>query len=216
MVDNPSTVPSGGELAPEEGENVAEESQAPESSPEEKLLTEINQATGRNYANLQEAIKGIKETYSFVGSEVIAELRKKAQEYDKLKRQTLPPEEKAQEFYKKVDRMEFLLKYPEAESVVGLVAAIAKDKGMSYAEAYESTPEGKRLQKIVEQEKKEKEAAQPEHLVPGQRLGPGEISISLEEFSRLPLEEQRKIVSKLPGWSEKLPRGHFSSTRRSG
>jgi hypothetical protein len=210
MNDNPTTVPSEANVTSEEGVNVGESQGSGQ-----ELLNKINEATGRNYTSLEEAMKGVQETYKFVGSETIAELRRKAQEFDKLKRRPLEGTEKAEEFYRKVDRMEFLLKYPDAEPIADLVGAIAREKGISWFEAYETTEAGKKLQKFVEREKKEREAARPSFIQSGQRLPEGQMAISPEEFSRLSLEEQRKIVEKLPGWNKEIPKTTFGSKKRS-
>jgi len=214
MSDNPSTVPSEADVTSEGGENVGGETQAP--SYEEKLLQEINEATGRNYKTLEEAKKGIKETYSFVGSDVIAELRRKAQEYDKLKtrmEKERTPEVQQNEFYQKVDKLELVMKHPDVEPYADLVGAIAREKGISWIEAYEQTPEGKKIQAMVERDRKEKEKESPSFAESNQRIPGGKMGISREEFAKLPLEEQKKIISKLPAWNDKFPQGHFISSK---
>jgi hypothetical protein len=210
MDNNPSTVPP----APEgsgEGENVGQE-EPKEPSFEEKALQMVNEATGRNYPDLETAQKAIKDTYSFVGDDTIKELKTKAQEFDKMKKRPLEGTAKAEEFYSKVDKMEFLLRHPDAEPYADIIGAIARDKGISWFDAYESS-QGEKIKAIVEKEKKEKEAESPSFVESGQRLPEGKMAVSAEEFKKLPLEEQKKIVEKLPQWGEKIPRGILRSTK---
>lgn len=212
MVVNPTPV------TPQPGEGV-NDPPTEEVKPEQLVLNSINEATGRNYPTLEEAKKGLKETYGFVGDEVIAELRRKAQEFDKLKARPLQGTEKSEEFYKKVDKMEFLLKFPDARPYADMIGAIARDKGVSWFEAYETTESGKKIQKIVEKDVEERKAAEPSFVTGGgARLAPSQqlTGMSTEEFSKLPLEEQKKIIEKLPIWSEKIPKGTFRSKKTTG
>lgn len=201
MDNNPSFVPSGGDVAPEEGENVNE------GLPQ--TLKEINEATGRNYSSLDEAKKGMQETYKFVGA--LGDVKKKAEAYDALQKAKMSANEQTKEQTMKVDKLELLYERPdlrEFPDVVDLILEGARAKGKKASEFFDESP----LKGFIEKETKEKQAKNPQYTVPGQRLPEGEIGISPEEFNRLPLAEQKKIVEKLPGWNEPLPRGQHYST----
>ncbi|KKK74928.1 hypothetical protein LCGC14_2878830, partial [marine sediment metagenome] len=82
--------------------------------------------------------------------------------------------------------------------------------GVPMEQAYQDSS----LKKFVEKERKEQEAANPDIVTSGQRLAPGQASLSREDFIRLPLEEQRKIVERLPAWGQQLPKGSWASSTR--
>lgn len=201
MDDNLSFVPSGGDVAPEGGENVSE------GIPQ--TLIEINEVTGRNYSSLEEAKRGIQETYKFVGS--LGDVKKKAQAYDELQTAKKTANQQQAEQSVKVDKLELLYERPDLKEfpdVVDLILEGAKAKGKKASEFFDESP----LKRFIEKENKEKQAKNPPYITSGQRLPEGEIGISPEEFSKLPLSEQKKIVEKLPGWNEPLPRGQHYST----
>ena len=200
-MDNPTNVPSEFDVNPEEGVNAPEERQA-------ELLKEVNEATGRNYQSLEEAKKGLKETYSFVGS--LGDVKEKARQFELLQKEKKTAKDEVEEKYAKIDRMEFLFQYPEAERVIEEVEALSKRKGISMKEAYDNS----QLKKWVEKEVEEQEASMPSFVTSGQRLAPGQVGMSREEFAKLPLEEQKKIVEKLPGWGEKVSKGEYRSSPR--
>jgi hypothetical protein len=201
MVDNPLTVP------PEkgEGENVEQ------GNTSQELLAKLNEKAGRNYDSLEEALDGVGETYAFVGK--LGEVKTKAKKYDEM--QKAPPR-KEDEYYHKVDKIEFLHQHPEATSVADIVGTLAKTKNVSWEEAYEETQEGKNLQRFVKMDADAQAAKEPAMVESGIRLSGGKGPISKKEFSNLPLEEQKKIVSKLGMWGEKFPLGHFSTSKKSG
>lgn len=211
MDPNPSIVPPAPDVSAGEGENApSPEGGTDTPSPEETALKQINESSGRNYTTLDEALKGMKETYSFVGSEALKEIRDKAKKFDLS---SGPPthEEKTEKFYGKVDRMEFLQLHPEAKEYTGLISAIAKDQDVSWEDAFESD-EGKKVQTMIKRDQEESEPANPPFVTSGQRLPEGQTGLTKEEFSKLPLEEQKKIIDKLPGWLEPFPKGTFKSS----
>ena len=216
MVDNPSTVPPEPDVSPEGGENApsAPEGGTEAPSPEETALKQINENAGRNYATLDEAFKGMKETYSFVGSDALKEIRDKAKKFD-LSSQPPSAEEKAEKVYGKVDRMEFLQLHPEAKEYTDLVGAIARDQDVSWAEAFDSD-EGKKIQGMIKRDQEESEPANPPFVQSGQRLPEGEARMTKEDFSKLPLNEQKKIIDALPSWNEPFPKGTFKSSPQTG
>ena len=200
---NPSNIPSDAELTSEEVEDV--------STPDKEFLQKVNETTGRNYENMEEALKGLKETYSFVGDETIAKLREKASKFEELSQKEAPkkPQPEYQGMNDRLDRIEFLRKYPEAESVVDVVSSRARDKSVTFEEAYIGSP----LRSMVESEAKRLgKKAKPGFIESGQRVSIGgtPVDISREEFKKLPLAEKRKIVSRLPGWNKPIERVEIS------
>lgn len=206
-MNNLSNVPPETDVIPGGGENVVE---GQEEKPEEQLLKGINEATGRDYKTLEEAKKGMAETYKFIGS--LGDIKEKAQAYDSLQTAKKTVKQEIDEKYDKVDRMEFIFNNPDAKDVVGDIASISKQTGKSMQEVYDNSA----LKRLVEKEKKEQEAAHPSFVASGQRLAPGEMAMSTEEFRKLPLEEQEKIVKKLPGWNEVIPKGETHIIRKRG
>lgn len=179
----------------------------------EKLsLEEINKQTGKQFKSIDEFLESSKKAESFIGG--LTEVREKAQKWDEAEaRKTVTPENKIKEEYSsggRIDRIEFNQKFPGTSAVVEEVASIAKARGKSMAEVYE----GSYLQKSVEKEVKEQEATQPGVIVPGQRLPEGQVGLSREDFNKLPMEEQKKIMDKLPGWEQQLPKTGFKSSKR--
>jgi len=207
-MDNPSSVPPASDVNAGGADNV------PTSKEEQdkQLLTNINESSGREYKTLEEAQKGVKDTYGFIGK--MGEVKDKAQRWDELQAKTSKTQDEiVKETYNpggRIDRIEFSTKHPEAASVIEDIASVAKAEGKSMAEVYQTSS----LKELVEIKKKEQEASNPDFVTSGQRLAPGQTKTSVEEFNQLSLEEQRKIIEKMPQWDEKLPKTSFSSTKR--
>ena len=216
-MDEALTQTPGADVTPEEGGDAQLQEGA--STDEAKLLAEVNKKTGKQFKSMDEYWKADKEKEAFIGG--LGDIKEKAQKFDeseakKSERERVSTRE--QEYYGKggrVERMEFLYGHPEAKSVIEEIAALAKQRNMSMEQAYESSP----LKKYVDKEKKDQEVAQPEFVASGQRLAPGRTGMSREEFAKLPREEQQKIVSKLPGWSQttigEVTKGGLKSSKRS-
>jgi len=221
MVDNPTSVPGEptfpADTSPDKGSSEGVNANQ-EISPEQKILNQINEASGRNYASLEEAISGVKETYSFVGSEAMQEMQRLAKAGEKVLSRQKPQSsgERVEQLARQLEEIRFTQSYPEAKSIASLVGDIASKRNLSWEDAYTQTPEGKKLQKLVEIERKEQEAANPATVQSGQRLFGEGRAITRDEFSKLPLEEQRKIVSKLPTYEKIFPKGQYSSGKRTG
>lgn len=150
-VNNPSndTVVSAGEDAVETGvENVADSSGG-----ETTLsLRKIEEATGRKFATLDDALKSLKETYSYVGkagqaekalkkvlaafqAKDISELEAKVGKTTQTSSQT-PSEDSALKF--KIEKLAFLVEHPEAKDHLEFLTKLAKADGVSLEEAYKS------------------------------------------------------------------------------
>ena len=191
----PTGVPPVSDVKPgEDGGNVP-----PKGDTTEATLKAINEATGRDYQNLEEAQKGVKETYGFVGQ--MGDLKEKAGKWDaheakKTEKQRM--KEGRTEESDKVDRLEFLFKNPDTKFVPGVendIQAVAKQKGMSMDEVYKDSV----FSRQVEAEKKSQEAAHPQG-IEGGRLPEGKAGVSLEDFKNLSQEEKDKIVKSLPSF----------------
>jgi hypothetical protein len=178
---NPSIVPGDDDVASSEDENV--------STPD--ALEQINKASGRNYKSLDEALGGVKETFSFVG--------KKAAPKDVAPQPK--PENGLQEEVKKlqltVEKNDFLNNNPEAKEYADEIGALAQSKGVSWQEAYDNS----RIKSLV----KEKYQAGEETpmVATGQRLHRSQnVDVNSDTFHYLSPEEQRKMVERMPTWNK--------------
>lgn len=125
------------------------------SGEEEEILSKVKEITGREFKNLQDFQKHYKNLVSLVGDQKIAELRKKAEAYEKLQ-QEIDKEaeefinsEEGQEFLKeyqpseveelkrKVEEIELTKVHPEAEKFLNVIYPIAESQGITLKEAYE-------------------------------------------------------------------------------
>jgi len=208
-MDQAQTQPEGSDVKPAEGGD------AQPSGEESKSLTleEINKQTGKDFKTIDEFLKSSKEAESFIGG--LGEIKNKAQKWDEMEsRKQVTPQEKIQQEYSpggRIDRIEFNQKFPGTSAVLEEVASIAKARGKSMAEVYN----GSYLQKSVEKELKEQEAAQPGFVASGQRLPKGQTPYSIEDFNKLSLEEQKKIIEKTSlVQGESFPKGVFRSSRK--
>lgn len=179
---NPSIISPGDDVAPEEGENV--------STPD--ALEQINKATGRNYKSLDEALGGVKETFSFVGKKI--EPKKDVPPQPK-------PENGLQEEVKKlqltVEKNDFLNNNPEAKEYSDEIGALAQSKGVSWQEAYDNS----RIKSLVKEKYRAGEEAPM--VVTGQRLHRSQnVDVTSDNFHLLSPDEQAKVVQKLPEWNE--------------
>jgi hypothetical protein len=178
---NPSIVPSDDDVASEEVENV--------STPD--ALEQINKATGRNYKSLDEALGGVKETFSFVG--------KKTETKDVTPEPKVNPGDKVEKLEWELGKINFISMNPEAKDYVNEIGAMAKANGVSWQEAYDNS----RIKSLV----KEKQQAGEETpmVATGQRLRRSQnVDISADSLVGMPIAEQSKIVQKLPAWSKPL------------
>lgn len=213
-MDETKTQTPGADVTPEGGGD-AQPSEGDLKSSESITLEEVNKQTGKDFKSLEEFWKADKEKEGFIGG--LGEVKDKAQKWDEAEAgKTITPQEKIKEEYSpggRIDRIEFNQKFPGTGAVVEEIASIAKARGKSMAEVYPDSY----LEKSVEKERKEQEAASPGVMTPGAKLPPGQLSMSVEDFNKLPLEEQRKIVEKLPQWTEKISEmGSFKSSKRTG
>jgi hypothetical protein len=178
---NPSIVPGEDDVTSSEEENV--------STPD--ALEQINKATGRNYTSLDEALGGVKETFSFVGKKTET---KSVTPQPKVEN-NLGEEVKKLQF--SVDRNAFLANNPEAKDFSDEIGAIAQSKGISMQEAYDNS----RIKSLA----KEKYQAGEETpmVATGQRLRRSQnADVNVENFRFLPREEQEKVMRSLPAWSK--------------
>jgi hypothetical protein len=180
---NPSYVSSEDDVASEEVENV--------STPD--VLGEINKASGRNYKSLEEALGGVKETFSFVGKK--AEPKNVAPQ---LETKDVLKEEVAN-LRMEVGRNSFLSANPEAKDFADEIGSIAKAKGVSWQEAYDNS----RIKSLV---KERNQAGEETPMVStGQRLRRNQnVDVSTENFRFLSPDDQRKVIEKMPTWNRPL------------
>jgi hypothetical protein len=177
---NPSIVPSDDDVASEEVENV--------STPD--ALEQINKATGRNYKSLDEALGGVKETFSFVG--------KKTEPKDVTPAKAETADGKVEKLEWEMGKMNFVSTNPEAKDYVNEIGALAKANNVSWQEAYDNS----RIKSLVKQSQAGDETPM---VVTGQRLRRSQnVGLSSENFANLPMLEQDKIVKGLPAWSKPL------------
>jgi len=184
-LNNPSDVPGSSLENAAEAENV-------NGNPTEGALAEINKATGRNYASLEEATKGVKETYSFVSG--VGTVKEKAQKYDDIQASKSAAEQAKDidaDKWAKFDKQSFLYGNPQAASVADDVYAISKARGIPMEQAYNDSP----LKGFIDKQTAEQEPARGA-LAPSGAIAGGAQSgpVTSEEFNKLPLEEQRKII----------------------
>lgn len=180
---NPSDVPSENDVVSEEVENV--------STPD--ALEQINKASGRNYKSLEEALGGVRETFSFVGKKAEPKnVAPQPETKDALK-------EEVEKLSWKADKNEFLYQNPEAKDFSDEIGALAKAKGVSWQEAYDNS----RFKSLI----KDKYQAGEETPVvsTGQRLRRNQnVDISTDNFRFLSPQEQAKVIQKLPTWNRPL------------
>ena len=128
-------ISSESELSSGEGtENVSLGSEK-ESKPADDVLVKINKTIGRNYKSLEEALKGIKETYSYVGKKISETQTKKTESSG----EEMTAEEKAQEALNRIQEFELLSKYPESKEILEEIKDLAESKNLSLVEAYEQS-----------------------------------------------------------------------------
>jgi len=184
--DNPSTVAQEAEPDSGAGENV---------SAEELSLKAINEATGRNYRTLADAKVGLKNTYDFVGEP--KEKKDKTPNNSSLRNEV-------EQMRDELSRERFIKEYPEAETVADEVVKMSKIKGVSPREYYEVSP----LKSVVE---RASSGGEPSGIESGHRIAMPTASgdMTIERFNNLPIQEQRKIITKLPEWNDAVPRGEY-------
>jgi len=176
-------------------------------------LDELNKETGQNFKSVDDFLRSWKEKEQFIGG--LGELKDKAKRWDEQEsKKNVDPQQKIQEEYNpggRIDKMEFRQIHPEAASVIDEVAAMAKSEGRSMSEVYKSSS----LKRFVEKERKEQEAKNPDYVESGQRLVPGRTGFKKEDFNKLSLEEQRKVVSKFKlGKGSPFPKGVYQSSKK--
>lgn len=153
-----STNPEEQDVSSPEGENDVSTDQGGETgsgdSSESKQkpvdLGYIKKVTGREFKSVEDFEKHYKELSSFVGKNP-KELKDKADSFDRIMTEANAAVKSAENGEKtnlqdsevsqlkaKVQEMEFLGKHPEAKNSLELIASVAKGKGVSLEEAYES------------------------------------------------------------------------------
>lgn len=180
---NPSYISSEDDVASEEVENV--------STPD--VLGEINKASGRNYKSLEEALGGVKETFSFVGKKAEPKnVAPQSETKDVLK-------EEVASLRMEVGRNSFLSANPEAKDFADEIGAIAKAKDISWQEAYDNS----RIKSLV---KEKYQAGEETPMVStGQRLRRNQnVDVSTDNFRFLSPNEQKKVIEKMPTWNRPL------------
>jgi len=204
-LNNPSDVPGDPHVSSAEAENV-------NGNPTEGTLAEINKATGRNYTSLEEATKGINETYSFVGN--LGDVKDKATKYDEIQAGKSAADQAKDvnaEKWETFDKQSFLYGNPNAKSVADDVFAIAKAKGITMEQAYEASP----LKGFIDKQVAEQEPARGSLTPSGAIAGGGNAGpVNREDFNRLPLAEQKKLVSAFSTANESVGKGIYHSSRR--
>jgi len=204
-LNNPSGVPGSSLENAAEAENV-------NGNPTEGALAEINMATGRNYATLEEATKGVKETYSFVSG--VGTVKEKAQKYDEIQAGKSAAEQAKDvnsDKWEKFDKQSFLYGNPQAASVADDVFAIAKAKNVTMEEAYNDSPLKGFIDKQVAEQEPARGALAPSGAIAG---GANGGPVNRDEFNRLPLEEQRKLIGAFETSNQKVGKGVYHSSQR--
>lgn len=186
---NPSDVPGGEDITPAGGENV--------NTPDP--LAEINKATGRDYKTLPEAMGGLKETYAYVGEKKDDTPQQPNQGEDINKMTKVKLRDKVNTLEWEVKKNNFLAQNPEAKDYADEILAIAKAKGLEPQKAYDDS----RFKTLI---KEQSQAGDAPIVDTGNRIIPSseELGMSLEKFNALPLEEQQKIVDKLPMYNARI------------
>lgn len=116
------TIPAGSDVKPAEGdEKVSGDPQAGEAEPA-LSLADLNAALGRQYKTVEDAVKGVKETYDFVGKE------KKVEEASASSNEEIEA--------LKTDL--FFTQNPDLEETRPLLEALAKANGQTIREAAQS------------------------------------------------------------------------------
>jgi hypothetical protein len=167
-----------------------------------EALRLINESTGRNYLNLEEAQKGLSETYRNIGA--LSDIKDKAMKWDEHQaKKTIKQKvgDANSELYSRVDKMEFLNIHPFAKSVVDEIYSIAQSTGKRMEDVYNSSPVFKQF---VENERKSQEASKSQY-AEGDRLSPTVKGVSRDDFKNLPYDEQKKVVTKLDAWNKPIP-----------
>jgi len=204
-LNNPSDVPSDSHVRSVEAENVND-------NPTNGTLAEINKATGRDYATLDDATKGMSETYNFVGS--LGEVKDKATKYDEIqagKSAAEQAKDRDADKWEKFDKQSFLYNNKDAAGVADDVYAIAKSKGVTMEQAYNDSPLKGFIDKQVAEQEPARGALAPSGAIAGGVAGG---PLNAEEFNRLPLEEQRKVIGALETSNHPVGRGVYHSTQR--
>lgn len=250
---SPATVPGASELGASEGSRNAgtqgnvspDPSTAPTSAQSSaqgetsKELELINEVSGRKYATLDEAKKGLKETYTYVGTlgqqaarfdklaEKIAKENNVAKEVAVQYLEELAAEQQAQEtaaanpvegtasqpevkpnlqerntdfLAEKVNELEFLRKYPQAEQHTDVIRTIHRATGKDFAAIYEET-----IVPLVNQGKKDAYATQESKTSSGTAVGSGEAPVTdtyqevFDDFAKNPSRENLMGVLKAKG-----------------
>ena len=204
-LNNPSGVPGESLENSAEAENV-------NGNPTTGTLAEINQATGRNYATLEDATKGMQETYSFVGN--LGEIKDKAVKYDEAQAARTNAQratDASNDTMNRVEIMEFRYSHPEAKSVEADIQAIAQAKGITMDEAYNQSPMKSFIDKQVQEQAPATGSLAPSGAISGEgSLGPANI----DDFNKLPLAEQKKLVGTFTSATQVVGKGIYHSSRR--
>lgn len=144
----------------------------------ESFLRDINKATGRNYQTIDDAKRGIEETYKFVGQ------RDKIQETPKEEPKSQKP---TSDFEERLNRMEFASQNPEYKDYYDLVSGIAKSKNISTYEALNNTLEGQKIKKLVDMDKGSVAVESSNRLKGGNK-------VDLAKFKTLSKEDKAKAL----------------------
>lgn len=192
------------ELSSAEGGNVNPTAQ-------EDLVNDFNKATGRNFKTIDDVKKSMKDSFDFISQ--LGDIKEKAQKYDQIEEEkNRTPEQVNDERYNKIDKLDFLYQHPEAKDVVDDVADIARSRNISFVQAYETSS----LKKVVDKQAEEEKAQSPDFVDSNQRIVGGKAPLSTDDFTNLPLEEQRKIITQLPSWRTGFGKTSISSSRKTG
>jgi len=215
------------ELGSELGEKDVSKAEDLEAKPSEEAKY-YQGLTGRedikSKADFEKHYEGLKK---LVGDQAVAELRKKADAYEKLQIEiskeadeflnTKEGKETMKEFEKgaiseevhsirdELDDMKFLKKNPESETFLDVIKAVAKEKGISKEEAYQSHLKDLITSKLeVEKSKAEEQSIGVESK---SRIAPGitaEVSQLIDKVKKTDsLEAKQQLVEKVLGLSKK-------------
>jgi len=204
-LNNPPGVPG------ESLENSAEAGNVND-NPTEGTLAEINKATGRNYATLEDATQGMTETYGFMGK--LSEVKDKAEKYDQqqaAKSSAQQAKDVNADKWANFDKQSFLYANPAAASVAEDVYSIAQAKGISMEQAYQASP----LKGFVDQQAAEQAPATGSLAPSGAISGEGSSGpVNRDDFNKLSLDEQRKLVGTFSSANQKVGKGIYKSSQR--
>lgn len=167
----------------------------------EDILTKLNEASGRDYKDLETALKGVKDTYSFVGKAKQKE-QKESNEEEKVatpKDELASLREQVNEISLQSQEQALLKLHPESEKVIPDVKRIAQADGVSLIEAYKDSKYPDLLSEKSDAEKEEKSTVASSKSQVGSTLSSKEMKELGEKARSGSPRAQQEVVKKFLG-----------------